>query len=86
MAEVKKKKQAKVEKVTRWPFGKKNYYLFGAALAAMIIGFVLLGYGSMTIAPILLVLGYCVLMPLAIIVKGRPEEAQAETAEAPKQE
>jgi len=86
MAESKKKKQVEAEKVTRWPFGKKNYILFAAALVAMILGFVLLGYGSMTLAPILLVLGYCVLMPLAIIVKDRPEEAATEPAEVQNQE
>ena len=86
MAESKKKKQTEAEKSTRWPFGKKNYILFAAALVAMILGFVFLGYGSMTLAPILLVLGYCVLMPLAIIVKDRPEEAEAEPSEVQNQE
>lgn len=85
MAEIKKKKQSPPDRVTRWPFGRKNYILFGAALVAMILGFILLGYGSMTLAPILLVLGYCVLMPLAIIVRGRPEET-AETPETPVQQ
>jgi len=85
MAEIKKKKQTSPDKTTRWPFGPKNYILFGVAMVVLIIGFVLLGYGSMTLAPILLVLGYCVLIPLAIIVKDRPEETSSEMPEVPEQ-
>ena len=41
--------------------------LWVAALAMIAIGFVDLARGGTTIAPILLVLGYCVLVPLAIL-------------------
>lgn len=50
-------------------FGKKNVILFGAALASIIVGFILLSKGSITAAPLLLVLGYIVLVPLSIIIK-----------------
>ena len=43
------------------------------ALAVMIIGFVLLGTGDTTLAPILLVIAYCALIPTAILVKGQPD-------------
>jgi hypothetical protein len=42
---------------------------WGAAAAALLLGYVDLARGGETIAPILLVLGYVVLVPLAI-VKG----------------
>ena len=58
----------------RWPFGPRNYLIFAMALVVIVIGYVTLGYGSMTLSPILLVLGYCVLLPIAIVVKGKPEE------------
>ena len=61
-----------------WPFGNKNYLLFGLALLVTTIGFVLLGVGDVSWAPVLLVVGYCVLMPLAIIVKDRPEPGNSE--------
>lgn len=77
MATPKKKNTDEQEKITRWPFGKKNYILFAVSLAVMVVGFIALGYGSMTLAPILLVLAYCVLMPLAIIIKDRPEDDNA---------
>jgi len=61
------------------PFGPKNYILMGAALASVIIGYVALGAGSITLAPILLVLGYCILFPLGIIWRDRDDgEIEAE--------
>ncbi|MFZ1684781.1 MAG: hypothetical protein WAU88_11745 [Candidatus Zixiibacteriota bacterium] len=66
-------KGASISAPEKWPFGKKNYYWFGAALVTMIIGFVLLGTGSITLAPLLLVIAYCVLVPVAILVKDEPK-------------
>lgn len=70
-------------------FGRTNFILYGAALAAILLGFLFLssptfgggfpfvhpfkggtyGWLTMNAAPILLVLGYCVLLPWAIIKK-----------------
>jgi hypothetical protein len=47
-------------------FGTRNYMALGAALACILIGFGLLARGSITAAPILLVLGYCVLVPYGL--------------------
>jgi hypothetical protein len=49
-------------------FTPKNLALLGAGLAAIILGYVLLGAANNTIAPLLLVLGYAVLIPLGIIL------------------
>jgi len=54
---------------SRVAFGPTNYALFGASLAAIVIGYVLLARGSITLAPILLVLGYVVLLPAAILIR-----------------
>lgn len=70
----------KKEEKTGLPFGPKNYMLMGAALVAIIIGYFALSSGSITLAPILLVLGYCVLFPLGIIWNGRREKVE-ETGE-----
>jgi hypothetical protein len=40
---------------------------WGIAIAVLIAGYADLARGGETIAPILLVLGYCVLVPLAIL-------------------
>ncbi len=54
-----------------WPFGPRNYLLFAVALVVIVIGYVILGQGSITLAPILLVFGYVILIPLALIVRDK---------------
>lgn len=55
------------------PFTKRNYQLFGLAIVLLILGYIALaqgpasGFWSLTLAPILLVIGYCVIIPWAII-------------------
>jgi hypothetical protein len=49
-------------------FSAINAVLLVLGLAAVVLGYVLLAQGSITMAPLLLVLGYAVLLPLAIIL------------------
>jgi hypothetical protein len=49
-------------------FALQNWILLGAGLASIVIGFVLLAGGSTVAAPLLLVLGYAVLVPLGIML------------------
>jgi len=56
----------------RWPFGPRNYMVFALAIVIIIIGYISLGQGSITLAPVLLVLGYCVLIPVSLIIKSHP--------------
>ncbi len=51
------------------PFGRKNYALFGIAALIIVAGYVALSRGSITLAPILLLLGYLVVIPWAILSK-----------------
>ena len=48
-------------------FSAINLALLAAGLVSIILGYVLLAGGSITGAPLLLVLGYAVLVPLGII-------------------
>ncbi|MBO23529.1 MAG: hypothetical protein OXU33_13490 [Gemmatimonadota bacterium] len=48
-------------------FTKVNAALGGAGIVALTAGYWLLAQGSITAAPVLLVLGYVVLLPMAII-------------------
>ena len=41
----------------------KRYWLLGTSLGAIVLGFVTLSSGLLTVGPVLLVLGYCVLLP-----------------------
>lgn len=72
-----------------WPFGKKNYILFGAALAIIILGYIFLGSGddpnntlSLTIAPIVLVIGYG-LIPFAIMAREKTDDTEPASDEEP---
>jgi hypothetical protein len=50
----------------RWE--RKNVVLFGGGLLAIVLGYILLSQGDVTVAPVLLVLGYCAMIPLAFIL------------------
>ncbi len=77
----KKEKKTETESF-KWPFGTRNYILFAIGILVIVVGYISLSAGSITLAPILLVLGYCVLIPLAIIIRGKPSESSAKNAPA----
>ena len=54
-------------------FGRTNWLLMGAGALAALLGYVLLSRGDITLAPILLVAGYCALIPLGIVWRERPK-------------
>ena len=60
-----------------WSFGKINYQIFGIGLLTIILGYFVMATGetesiqSVKIAPLILIVGYCVLMPAAILVKPK---------------
>jgi hypothetical protein len=66
------------------PFNKTNYRILGLGLLSIVLGYIALaqqpwdGTMPLVVAPILLVLGYCVLVPLGILYhrKTVPESNQ----------
>lgn len=48
------------------PLGPRNLALLGAGALSLVAGYLLLASGSTSLAAVLLVLGYCVLLPLGI--------------------
>ena len=58
-----------------WPFNKKNYLLFGIGILVIILGYIIMAIGevnsfqSVKLAPVLLVIGYLVIIPLSIFYK-----------------
>jgi len=50
-------------------YGPLNLGLFLAGLLLVVLGYVFLDRGSVTAAPVLLVLGYAVVLPMAILVR-----------------
>ncbi len=49
--------------------GRKNYIILAVGLAMIVAGFISLSGGSITLAPLLLVLGYCAVIPLGLLLK-----------------
>ena len=58
-----------------WPFGKRNYFLFVVGLVTIILGYILMYTGetssfqSIILSPLILVIGYCVIIPISIFIK-----------------
>jgi hypothetical protein len=55
--------------LSRLRFGPKNYMVLGAAVVSLALGYWLLSKGSTTLAPVLLVEGYCVLCPVGLALE-----------------
>ena len=52
-----------------WGIG--NSLLLAIAITVLGLGYVALSRGSTTLAPVLLVMGYCVLVPASLLLRGR---------------
>ncbi|MFZ5623911.1 MAG: hypothetical protein ACOY71_05720 [Gemmatimonadota bacterium] len=50
----------------KFPLGRRNWMLLGAGLVTLVAGYAVLAAGHASAAAVLLVLGYCVLVPLAL--------------------
>ena len=59
------------KKVTGPDFSKNNYIALGVGIFLVILGFIIMGTGDITISPILLVLGYCVAIPIGILLPAK---------------
>lgn len=51
--------------------GRASFLILAAAAVSIIAGYVMLDRGSVTAAPILLVLGYVVLVPAGLLIGSR---------------
>ncbi len=78
MAKIEKSKPVrKLKKEDVFPFGRENYLILLAGLIVIILGYLALsektveGFLPLTAAPILLVLGYCVNIPVGIMYRKK---------------
>ncbi len=58
-----------------------NFVLLGTGVIAIVIGYVLLDRGSTVAAPLLLVLGYAVLVPAGLLVGFRRSRSEPDAGE-----
>ena len=81
------KRKSKIIEVL--PLEPVNYKIILAGVAVVILGYIALGmdpwdgFMALTVAPILLVLGYCVVIPVGIIYRRKTEETITPVSEAP---
>jgi hypothetical protein len=54
-------------------WGRLNSVLLSIGILVLVAGYVALSKGSITLAPVLLVLGYCGLIPASLLIRGRAE-------------
>ena len=58
-----------------WPYKRQNYLLFGVGVFVIIVGYLIMYLGevnsfqSLVISPLLLLAGYLVIIPLALLYK-----------------
>ena len=70
------------------PLQKQNFIVLGVGLLVIIVGYIALSQGPvdgflpLVVAPILLVLGYCVLIPFGILFRPRKKPLAVETPSA----
>jgi len=90
MAKVVKGKQVKKGKQDDiLPFERENYIIMGIGLLVIILGYIALsgnqveGFFPLTVAPILLVLGYCIIIPIGIMYRKKEKPAQPPGVTAP---
>ena len=66
------------------PFTAENYYLFFAGIFMIVVGYVCMasgtvyGFLSLTLSPIILCIGYLVLIPMALIYRKKQQNQTQE--------
>jgi hypothetical protein len=79
-------RKKKAESVSM-PLGRVNFIILGVGLLVIVAGYVALsqepwdGFLPLVVAPLLLVAGYCVLIPLGILYRQKNVAAQPPTQE-----
>ena len=80
------RRTAERKKAQESPYSGRNIRLFVLGLVVIALVYFFLsrppvdGFMSLTLAPLLLVIGYCILIPMALLSKNKENESQAEDA------
>ena len=60
-----------------WSYDKENYILFGVGIITIILGYIIMATGdtysfqSLSLAPVLLFVGYIILIPFSLLYKKK---------------
>jgi len=86
MATTKKSKKQATRPALEFPWKRENYLFLGAGILVIILGFIFLSIGpvnsfwSLDLAPVFLVVGYCVVLPVAIMYRKREKPADSKAS------
>jgi len=78
-----KKPATKQKKEITFPLDKQNFMIIGAGIVVIIIGYIIMSQNSVdgflptVVAPIVLLLGYCVIIPYGILRRNSVESGAA---------
>ena len=88
MAKIIKGKLGKKSKVVDvFPLDRENYVIIGVGILFIIAGYVAMsgnvveGFSQLTLSPILLLIGYCVVIPVGILYRKKEKPAAESVAE-----
>ena len=91
MAKIEKSKQVRKSKHDEiFPLERENYIILLIGLIVIIFGYIALagnkveGFSQLNIAPVLLVLGYCVIIPLGIMYRKKEKPKTTDSVSTPK--
>ncbi len=91
MARIETRSSRRKVQVGALPFTRSNYQILAVGLVVIVLGYIALGRQPwdgtlpLVVAPILLVLGYCVIIPLGILYRSKAEKQTNGDIPAPKQ-
>lgn len=87
---VKGKMARKGKRDETFPFERENYMILAVGLVLIILGYLALsektveGVLPLTVAPILLVIGYCVVIPIGIMYRRKTRDGAGEQDSSPR--
>ena len=70
------KNSKKIQLIEGWSFNRINYIIFFIGVLFIVLGYIIMATGtvnsfqSLTLAPIMLFLGYIILIPASLIYRG----------------
>jgi hypothetical protein len=83
-----KAKGRKTIRETSLPLGRQNFIILGIGLLVILVGYVAMynqpveGFLPLVVSPVLLVLGYCVIIPVGILYRKRRKDVEEQAPAA----
>ena len=74
------KNSEKIQLIEGWSFNRINYIIFFIGVLFIVFGYIIMATGetesiqSVKISPLILIVGYCVVIPAAILVKPKNKD------------